>query len=150
MMLLETDAILEPEAENPPETVIALGTRVKAPGRSDRTDYLELVARHDRLAPAHVVDAAEEEVVLLRRLLRVDHRDAAELHEFEALAFAAELPARVNFDAQRATALGGEALREVEHALVDAMFRVEAVGEFDDFDIARPAAAGGEGEQRER
>jgi glucose-6-phosphate 1-dehydrogenase len=30
-----------------PETVIALGTRVKAPGRSDRTDYLELVARHD-------------------------------------------------------------------------------------------------------
>jgi glucose-6-phosphate 1-dehydrogenase len=30
-----------------PETVIALGTRVKAPGRSDRTDYLELVARYD-------------------------------------------------------------------------------------------------------
>ncbi len=30
-----------------PEVVIALGTRVKAPGRDRRTDYLELVARHD-------------------------------------------------------------------------------------------------------
>jgi glucose-6-phosphate 1-dehydrogenase len=30
-----------------PEVVIALGTRVKAPGRTGRTDYVELIARHD-------------------------------------------------------------------------------------------------------
>jgi glucose-6-phosphate 1-dehydrogenase len=30
-----------------PEVVIALGTRIKAPGRDRRTDYVELVARHD-------------------------------------------------------------------------------------------------------
>ena len=30
-----------------PEVVIALGTRIKAPGRTGRTDYVELIARHD-------------------------------------------------------------------------------------------------------
>ncbi len=29
-----------------PEVVIGLGTRVKAPGRTDRTDYVELIANH--------------------------------------------------------------------------------------------------------
>ena len=44
---------LDPERGNhcrfrlSPEVVIALGTRVKAPGRDLRTDYVELVARHD-------------------------------------------------------------------------------------------------------
>jgi len=30
-----------------PEVVIGLGTRIKAPGRTGRTDYVELIARHD-------------------------------------------------------------------------------------------------------
>ncbi len=33
-----------------PEVVIGLGTRVKAPGRSDRTEYVELIANHKQTA----------------------------------------------------------------------------------------------------
>jgi glucose-6-phosphate 1-dehydrogenase len=56
-----------------PEVVIGLGTRVKAPGRSDRTDYVELIANHkpcaDDMAPYERLlgDAARGDATLFSR-----------------------------------------------------------------------------------
>jgi glucose-6-phosphate 1-dehydrogenase len=56
-----------------PEVVIGLGTRVKAPGRSNRTDYVELIANHkqtaDDMAPYERLlgDAASGDATLFSR-----------------------------------------------------------------------------------
>ena len=56
-----------------PEVVIGLGTRVKAPGRNDRTDYVELIANHkqtaDDMAPYERLlgDAARGDATLFSR-----------------------------------------------------------------------------------
>jgi len=53
--------------------VIGLGTRVKAPGRNDRTDYVELIANHkqtaDDMAPYERLlgDAARGDATLFSR-----------------------------------------------------------------------------------
>src|SRR5262249_17047941 len=56
-----------------PEVVIGLGTRIKAPGRTGRTDYVELIARHDHtgddMAPYERLlgDAARGDATLFSR-----------------------------------------------------------------------------------
>jgi glucose-6-phosphate 1-dehydrogenase len=56
-----------------PQIVIGLGTRVKAPGRSGRTDYVELIANHDQtgddMAPYERLlgDAARGDATLFSR-----------------------------------------------------------------------------------
>ena len=50
-----------------PEVVIGLGTRVKAPGRTGRTDYVELIASHE-----HTGDDMEPYERLLGDAMRGD------------------------------------------------------------------------------